>query len=137
MSAPASNTPTADASKEASSTVPKQQQEEEKKGLPQLGALEEDDEFEEFAQQGAFPFLYFFCGRIWWEKMSLHCFWAWEKQRSTRKGERAETKGGNRTPPTIKLAQLSLPSLLLPSSLPSLRTTSQLINISRIRSHSC
>ncbi|KAL7417217.1 DSS1/SEM1 family-domain-containing protein [Mrakia frigida] len=51
MSAPASNTPTADASKEASSTVPKQQQEEEKKGLPQLGALEEDDEFEEFAQQ--------------------------------------------------------------------------------------
>lgn len=50
MSAPVSNTPTADASKEASSTAPKQ--EEEKKELPQLGALEEDDEFEEFAQQG-------------------------------------------------------------------------------------
>lgn len=56
MSAPASNTPTADASKEASSTAPKV--EEEKKELPQLGALEEDDEFEEFAQQGKFQ-IYF------------------------------------------------------------------------------
>ena len=50
MSAPASNTPTADASKEASSTATKQ--EDAPKELPQLGALEEDDEFEEFAQQG-------------------------------------------------------------------------------------
>jgi hypothetical protein len=60
MSNPSKQTPTADASiaaSSSSSTTAGGAGEGKKADVPQLGALEEDDEFEEFAEQGRSLFL--------------------------------------------------------------------------------
>lgn len=52
MSAPSNNAPSTDPAKSATAAAPAE--DESKKEVPQLGSLEEDDEFEEFAEQGQF-----------------------------------------------------------------------------------